>query len=159
MRAILALLLLITSAQADEFVYGFKFASGAAAKTAAAALGHYNATVDPQTGLPAGWAQDHVIAGLQCWQPSKDVAGTDSLGNPTVTHTYLVGYFVLVMIGSAAPIAVLNNHAALQFTLNRTRFENNQTFVVKNNIGGIISDVACSPLPAAAKQFPVGGFN
>ena len=137
--------------------YGFHFASAAAAKADATMLAgqFHTATGDS----PESWAQDHVIAGLQCWQPSKDVAGTDSDGNPTTTHTYLVGYFVLVMIGSAAPIAVLNNHAALQFTLNRTRFEASQTFVTKNNIGAIISDVACSPLPAAAKQFPVGGFN
>jgi len=159
MRAILAFLMLLAPAQADEFVYGFKFASQAAAITAATALGHYNATVDPQTGLPAGWAMDHVIAGMQCWRPSQDVSGTDSDGNPTTTHAYLTGYFVLIVAASAAPIAVLNNAAALQFTLNRTRFEAGQSFVTKNNIGGVISDIACSPLPAAAKQFPVGGYN
>lgn len=69
------------------------------------------------------------------------------------------GYFVIVSIDSATPIPALLNHSALQFALNRTKREAGQAFVIKNNIGAVISDVACQLLPQMKNPYPMGGFN
>ena len=51
------------------------------------------------------------------------------------------------------------NAAALQFALNRTAREAGQSFVIKNNIGVVISDVAVSPLPFMRNYYPIGGMS
>ena len=49
---------------------------------------------------------------------------------------------------------------ALAFVLDRTKREAGQgSFVVQNNIGGIIGDLACGPLFASTNPYPVGGFQ
>lgn len=122
--------------------YAFKFANETTAKADATML------AGPFNGL--GWLLDHVVA-VQVWRPSQDdVAGV---------HTFLVGFFVVVSIDTPSPIPALFNHAALQFALNRTAREGGQAFVLKNNIGGIITDIAAQPLFEMSNPYPMGGFS
>ena len=137
--------------------YGFHFASAAAAKADATMLAgqFHTATGDS----PESWAQDHVIAGVQVWRPSQDVHGTDADGNPTVTHTYLAGFYVWVSVDNDAPIPALLNHSALAFCLNRDAREAHSPFVVKNNIGAVLQDLGCSPVFAMNNYYPIGGYS
>lgn len=165
-RFILVALLLLAApnARADTIDYFMKFAGEAQAKAAAEMLaGHYDPTVSVLAGtgqsVVLGWAKDHTIANVQVWRPSQDVPGTDSLGNDIVTHTYQTGWFCIVAITSPAPIPALLNSPNLAFALNRTKREAGQAFVVKNNIGALITDIAVSPLPAMNNYYPIGGMN
>jgi hypothetical protein len=120
--------------------------------------GHYNATVDLDTGLPIGWLMDHVLPGIKCWEPSQDVTTVNPDPPPATitTHTYLTGYYVLVSVASAAPIPALANDANLKFILDRTKREARQAFVVKNNIGATLSNLGCQPVFESSNPYPVG---
>lgn len=135
--------------------YGFQFTNAAQAIADATMLvGQYNSA-------SALWSPDHVIAGITCWRPSKDVTTQQTIDGQlvnVVTHTFLVGYFVLVSI-EAPPIPVLLNHSKLAFALDRTAREAGQPFVVKNNIGAILADLACQPMFAMVNSYPMGGFQ
>jgi hypothetical protein len=162
MKALVALLMLTTAARADQFDYAYAFASEAAAVADATMLaGHYNATVDLDTGLPIGWLMDHVLPGIKCWEPSQDVTTVNPDPPPATitTHTYLTGYYVLVSVASAAPIPALANDANLKFILDRTKREAGQAFVVKNNIGATLSNLGCQPVFESSNPYPIGGFQ
>lgn len=153
-RFIVAALLLVApiAARADTIDYFMKFTNEAQAKAAAEMLaGQYDVT--------AGWAQNHVIPNVRAWRPSQDVAGVDSQGNPMVTHNYQTGWYAIVAITSDVPIPALLNSANLAFALNRTKREAGQAFVIKNNLGVIINDIAVAPLPAMNNYYPIGGMN
>lgn len=136
-------LLSMKAARADLIDYGFNFTNAAAAQADAKMLAG-------QFGVANGWAQDHVIAGIQCWRPSKDVGGV---------HTFLPGYYVLVSIDTPSPVAALLSDSALAFALDRTARENGRPFVVQNNIGAIISDLGRQPMFASRSPYPVGGYQ
>lgn len=93
------------------------------------------------------WLRDHVLPNVQVWRPSQDVTSSG-----VVTHTYLSGWYAIVSIDSQVP--ALLNSAALAFALNR----DGPPYVIKNNIGAIVSDVACSPI-FAGSHYPVGGYS
>lgn len=126
--------------------YAFKFADEATALADATML------AGPFNGL--GWLLDHVVV-VQAWRPSQDVT---SGSPPVTTHTFLTGFFVVVSIDRPSLIPALFNHAALQFALNRTAREVGQAFVLKNNIGGVITDIAAQPLFEMSNPYPMGGF-
>lgn len=150
-----ALFLMATSAHADMYDYGLKFTNQAQAIADATMLaGQYD-------GVNATWVLSHTIPGLQCWRPSQDMTVANPSPPPAtiVQHTFLVGYFVIVSVNTAAPIPALLNHAALQFALDRTAREAGQAFVVKNNIGVVITDIACQPMFQSGSPYPMGGFN
>ena len=46
---------------------------------------------------------DICIQGVQRWSTLQDVAGTDSQGNPTVTHTYMPGFGVVCEFQTRQP--------------------------------------------------------
>jgi len=137
--------------------YGFAFSSAAVAEADAVML-------ENQFDVTLGWATDHVLAGLQVWKPANDVTTQVTNPNPPpptvpqITHTYLTGYFVLVMINTPSPIPALANHPNLQFILNRTAREAGQPFVVKNNIGATLGQIGVAPVPQSSNPYPVGGF-
>lgn len=89
------------------------------------------------------WAQDHVLPDVQAWRPSQDVGGV---------HTYLSGWFAIVSINRQ--VSVLLNSSELAFALNRE----GPPYVIKNNIGAVISDVACQPV-FAGSHYPIGGYS
>jgi hypothetical protein len=134
--------------------YAFKFTNAAAAQADASMLaGYYNVSV--------GWLLDRCITGLQVWRPSQDVTAADPSPPPATltTHTYLTGFFVVVSLDTPAPIPALINHSALQFALNRTARLAGQAFVLQNNIGAVINDIAAQPLFEMSNPYPIGGFS
>lgn len=114
--------------------YFFKFTNVAAAKADPVVQQNMDT-------LRTIWRNDYVLVDLQVWRPSQDVAGpNDSFGNPTVIHTFLTGWFVMVSLPNQVP--VLLNHSALQFALDR----DGPPYVIKNNIGAVMQDVRVSPI-------------
>ena len=140
---------------ADMYDYGFQYANTAAAIVDGEAQGVYN------PALPNPFPLDHVLPGLKCWRPSQDVPITNPSPPPAnlMTHTYLAGYYVLVSAQSSEPNAAFLADPNLAFALDRTAHAAGGAFVVKNNIGGVISDLACSPWFADPAPYPMGGFN
>ena len=120
--------------------YFFKWADEATAKADAVMLAGYLNT-DAQSLKQ--WARDRVLPNVQVWRPSQDVGGV---------HTFLTGWFAI--IGVNRQVTVLLNATALQFALNR----DGPPYIVRNNIGGIITDVAVSPV-FLGSHYPVGGFT
>jgi len=116
--------------------YFFKWTDEAAAKADAFAVAQ-------KFQISNQWATDHVLPNVQAWRPSQDVGGV---------HTFLTGWFAIVSLQGQAP--VLLNAAALQFALNR----DGPPYIVKNNIGAIISDVGVAPV-FAGSHYPIGGFS
>ena len=120
--------------------YFLKWADEASAKADAVMLAGYLNT-DAQSLKQ--WARDKVLPNVQVWRPSQDVGGV---------HTFLTGWFAI--IGINRQVTVLLNATALQFALNR----DGPPYIVRNNIGGIITDVAVSPV-FLGSHYPVGGLS
>lgn len=93
------------------------------------------------------WAQDHVLPNVKAWRPSQDTGVP-----PNVVHTYLTGWYAIVSTNNQIPVLI--NAAALAFALDR----DGPPYIVKNNIGAVITDVACSPI-FAGSHYPLGGFT
>ena len=91
------------------------------------------------------WARGHVLPDVKAWRPSQDG------GSPPV-HNYLSGWFAIVALDRRAD--VLLNASALAFALDR----DGPPYIIKNNIGAIITDVACEPI-FAGSHYPMGGFT
>ena len=146
--------------------YAFKFADEASAITAALSLNpQLSRNLYMQTGdnpVAGSWNLDHVIPNVKVWRPSQDTTQTmtDSKGAQLqiVIHTYLSGWFAIVAANTETPIQVLFNASQLQFALNRTAREAGQPFVLKNNIGGIITDICCAPTFLMQNSYPVGNY-
>lgn len=104
---------------------------------------------------------DYVIPDVKVWRNSQDVAGTDAQGNPTITHTYLPGYFVLVSLRTLTPAAIaLRDHAALQIVIDSDKAAARQTgMVIKSNVAGaILQDIRMQPI-FAGRDYPFGGLS
>lgn len=101
------------------------------------------------------WNQSTMLPNVKAWRPSQDVFS----GSPPVfvRHTYLAGWFAL--IATPKPANYLMNDNNLQFCLDR-RAWNSRTppYVVKNNIGTVINDVAVEPIFAGC-NYPVNGYS
>lgn len=89
------------------------------------------------------WLRDHVLPDVKAWRPSQDVGGV---------HTYLTGWFAIIAL--AQPRGVLLNASALAFALNR----DGPPYVIKNNIGGVITDIAVEPI-FCGSHYPIGGYT
>jgi hypothetical protein len=122
----------------------FKFASLAAAK-ADPVVQQYMAMDDAQV---AQFRLDLIIPDVKIWRASQDVAGTDADGNPTVTHTFLPGYFIFVSASQIIP--ALRDHPALQVAVDRDKMNARQAgMVVRNNITNtVLQDVKFEPVYA-----------
>lgn len=88
------------------------------------------------------WLRDKVLPDVKAWRPSQDLNGV---------HTYLTGWFAIVSLDIQAN--VLLNASALAFALDR----DGPPYIIKNNIGAIITDVACQPI-FAGSHYPLGGY-
>lgn len=93
------------------------------------------------------WLQDHVLPNVQAWRPSQDIVSSG-----VTTHNYLTGWFAIV--ANKNQISVLLNSSQLAFALDR----DGPPYVVKNNIGAIITDIACSPI-FVGSHYPIGGYS
>ena len=85
---------------------------------------------------------------MKAWRISQDVTNPDG----SITHTYLTGWYCIVSVNK--PNAQLTNDPNLAFALNR----DGPPYVLKNNIGAIISDVNCAPI-FAGSHYPIGGWG
>lgn len=120
--------------------YFFRWASEADAKTDAIMLADY---LNVLPGGLRGWARDKVLPDVKAWRPSQDIGGV---------HTYLTGWFAIVSLQSQ--VQVLLNATALAFAMNR----DGPPYIIKNNIGSIITDIACEPI-FCGSHYPIGGYN
>lgn len=116
-----------------------KFASIAAAKADPTVQQYRNQIEDL-------WAGDSVIPNVKVWRVSQDVAGTDVEGNPTVTHTYQTGFFVLVSLPRI--VNVLRDHAAVQFAVDREKMNTRDSGMVlrKTVSNAILNDFRFEPI-------------
>lgn len=129
--------------------YFFRWADEATAKSQALALGeHFGIEITPGV---IEWARDRVIPNVKAWRPSQDI-----IVDGRVTHNYLSGWFAIVSLNRH--VDILMSAAALQFALNRNACNNGYPFVIKNNIGAVISDVACEPI-FVGSNYPMGGYT
>lgn len=96
-----------------------------------------------QSSVAWAWAQDHVLPNVQAWRPSQDSSGV---------HTYQPGWLAIVSVPS--PVSVLTNSTRLAFALDR----DGPPYIVKNNIGPVITDIAVSPI-FAGSHYPIGGYS
>ena len=71
---------------------------------------------------------------------------------PNVVHTYLTGWFGILALDHIED--VIFNDNSIAFVLDR----NGPPYIIKNNIGAVIQDVACSPI-FAGSHYPMGGYN
>lgn len=122
--------------------YYLKFADEATAKTTLAAYltpdGDWPGNV-LRTGGPGG-------ADLKFWRASQDVAGTDADGNPTVTHSYLPGFFILY--SDMRLIPALRDAAFVQVVLDRDK-------AIKRQAGGVIKSTVPIALLKDLRWSPV----
>lgn len=121
--------------------YFFRWNSEADAKADAIALAEKFGRNDKNGILQ--WAIDHVLPNVKAWRPSQDIGGA---------HTYLNGWFAIVSIDRQ--VGVLLNATALAFALDR----DGPPYIIRNNIGAIIADVACQPI-FCGSHYPIGGYN
>lgn len=143
--------------------YALKFADEPTAIAAAQSLRPQLSRGLWTTASDSGsWSVDHVVPNLKVWRPSQDttqtVIGRDGGQTQIVVHSYLAGWFAVISAETNAPIQVLLNSSALQFALNRTARMQGLPFVLKNNIGDIITDIACQPLFLMNNPYPVGNY-
>lgn len=103
------------------------------------------------------WARSHILPDVQAWRPSQDsttivVSTVDGSTRRVITHNYLTGWFAIAAINRQVP--VLLNSTALAFALDR----DGPPYIVKNNIGAVITDVGVSPV-FAGSHYPIGGYS
>lgn len=124
--------------------YFFRWASEVDARADAISLAQHFGF---QSSAAFHWATDHVLPNIQAWRPSQDVVSSG-----VVAHTYLPGWFAIVSLNNQ--VSILLNSSELAFALNR----DGPPYVIKNNIGAIISDVACQPI-FCGSHYPIGGYS
>ena len=113
-------------------------------------------------GLPSveDWQRQHTIPDVKVWQPTQNRTETIPATDTTpeyerVVHTYVAGYFVTISLEAQEP--VLLDNPALQFALDREQCNIGKPFVLRNNIGQLIYDVAWEPM-FAGSTYPLGGY-
>lgn len=150
---VLAALLWTASACADQIDVILRFASLAAAKADPVVQQHRDALADL-------FADDRVIPNLKVWRASQDTTGTDPEGNPTVTHNYLAGWYMLVSLESGRIPNALRDHAAVQVAINRDKANNRQTgAVIRSTVGAaVLQDLRFEPV-FAGSDLPFGSWQ
>ena len=76
----------------------------------------------------------------------------DGFAAGNVTHAYLTGWFGILALDHIEDVILNDNSVA--FVLDR----NGPPYIIKNNIGTVIQDVAVSPI-FAGSHYPMGGYN
>jgi hypothetical protein len=138
--------------------YFFRWANTAEAKADVLMLAdHLNPPSN--TGI-RDWKNDHVLPNVKAWRPSQDTyANTVVLEGQqvqVVVHNYLSGWFAIIAANGRVP--VLLNADALGFALDRDACNEGKPFVIKNNIGAVIRDVAVEPV-FAGSNYPMGDYK
>ena len=128
-----------------QYDYFAKWANEAEAKQDAYRLRQYFGT-DGGT-IVKDWYLHQFLPNVQVWRPSQDTGIT-----PNVVHTYLTGWFGILSLDHIENVIINDN--SLAFALNR----DGPPYVIKNNIGAVINDVAVSPI-FAGSHYPLGGIN
>lgn len=133
--------------------YFLQFASRNAAKTDPDIAEHYDQLEDL---FNAGMVM--TSPKLKFWRDSQDVAGTDGEGNPTVTHTYLPGFYILVSLPNV--VNKLVNHSAVQLVLDVEKInERDWSGILKRNVTvPVLKDLRWSPV-WAGRKYPWGAFD
>lgn len=126
-RTIALLLALSAPAAADQLDFLFSCASEAAC-IADPVLGAFHSPAS--TDGPGGWRGDVVIPNIQVWDSRQDVGGTDPDGNPTVTHTYLSGFWMVV--SSNGPNTLLSGDGNLVLLADRDAANKGLPFVLSS---------------------------
>ena len=113
-------------------------------------------------GVPSAedWQRQHTIPDVQAWQPTQDtievVPPTEGMpAHERTVHSYIAGYFVAVALDREE--RVLLDAPALQFALDREACNIGKPFVIRNNIGQLIQDIAWEPM-FAGSSYPLGGY-
>jgi hypothetical protein len=98
------------------------------------------------------FSRDRILPNVQAWRPSLD-----TVVDGKVVHSYLTGWMAVVALNSVPQVVL--DATALAFALNRDfdPLASPKNLVVRNNIGGIITDIAVSPI-FAGSRYPIGGF-
>ena len=122
-----------------------RWADEAAAKQDAERLAQYFG--HPQV---SDWRRNWFLPNVKAWRPSQDTLTTDL--PPRVIHTYLTGWFGILALDHLEDVILNDNSVA--FVLDR----NGPPYIIKNNIGTVIQDVAVSPI-FAGSHYPMGGYN
>ncbi len=125
--------------------YFLKFASEDDAKASALLLAEKHG-IEISPGVIA-WARDHVLPDVKVWRPSQD-----TIVDGQVVHQYLTGWFAIVSLNERRE--TLLNAAALAFAMDR----DGPPYIVRNNIGTVITDVAVEPI-FAGSHYPIGGYS
>lgn len=125
--------------------YFLKFNTEADAITAAESAGKLGQRDDQGDWH---WNTDHVAPNIKAWRISQDVTNPDG----SVTHTFLTGWYCIVSLVGIN--ATLNNDPALQFTLDR----DGPPYVVKNNVGAVLTNLGYQPV-FAGSHYPIGGIS
>jgi hypothetical protein len=97
------------------------------------------------------WRHEHTLPNVKAWRVSLD-----TIVDGKLVHNYFGGWFVIVALTYVEP--VLLNSPALQFALDREACNRGENFVIKNNIGTLIKDVACEPI-FAGSTYPMGNWK
>lgn len=96
------------------------------------------------------WQLNQSIPDIRLWQPSKD-----TVMDGKVVHTYLKGFYLMISLSHVEPL--LRDTPSIFFILDRDAASRGEPFVVFNDIGAMISDIAFEPSFAGSK-YPVGGW-
>ena len=113
----------------------------AAAKQDAKRLRQYFGLED--SSLVTEWFLHQFLPNVKAWRPSLDVGGV---------HTYLTGWFGILSLDHIEDVIYNDNSVA--FVLAR----DGPPYLLKNNIGAVINDLAVSPV-FAGSHYPIGGIS
>jgi hypothetical protein len=94
------------------------------------------------------WYLHQFLPNVQAWRVSQDFH--DTAGN--LEHVYLTGWMGILALDQAEPIILTDSCCA--FALDR----NGPPYIVKNNIGTVLTDVGVSPI-FAGSHYPLGGIS
>ncbi len=133
--------------------YFAKWASEAEAKQDAMRLRQYFGS--DGGSIVKDWYLHQFLPNVKVWRPSQDVHNPDG----TVTHTYLAGWFGILSLDHIENVILNDNSIA--FVLNRDGNPSSVPavpYIIKNNIGTVINDIAVSPV-FLGSHYPLGGIS
>jgi hypothetical protein len=94
------------------------------------------------------WYLNQFLPDVKAWRPSLDVTNPDG----TVSHAYITGWLGILALDYQEPVIL--NDSSLSFALDR----DGPPYVIKNNIGAILQDLAVAPI-FCGSHYPLGGIN
>lgn len=131
--------------------YFCRWTSEAAAKQDAVRLRRYfGISTGDSPDVISAWLLHQFLPNVRAWRPSQDVS--DGNSPPTITHAYLTGWFGILALDHIEDVILNDNSVA--FALARE----GPPYIVRNNIGSIITDIAVSPI-FVGSHYPLGGYS